>query len=116
MEILVELDALHENLKANPELQPYVTQKQVQGLASLMGQGLEDKSRENRITVLRLLAGPALFDICGVLITSTKNLTGKMASFLIDQLLEPDSNPWRLSEYGRELLSQTEALAKDKYQ
>jgi hypothetical protein len=97
----LELEALHENCIAE-EHSFYPTQKQIQTLASLMGSGLTNKKRENRLSVLRLLVGKAVLQRTGYSIQSTKNIPGEIASILIDLLKENES--WELSGYGRELL------------
>lgn len=110
MDIQAELEAHTANLKAVGGIEPYVTQKQVQGIVSLMRQAFPE--RDQRIAVLRLIAGPAMQAVAGVEITSTKNLTGRMASYLIEQLREPGSTPWKLSGYGQRLLEAAKAQAE----
>lgn len=97
-----ELEAIRWALDADCTELIYVTQSQVFGLVSLMRQVL--KKREERIAVLRLLIGDFMEAHFGVTVESTKNVTLPVASYLINQLLEPDSDPWVLSKYGQELL------------
>jgi len=106
------LQAIHDNLVDLPFT--LVSKKQVMTIVGLMQQGLQDKSRETRIAVLRLLAGPAIRERHGVEIETTKNLTGRIASFLIDQLHDPAYRPyeWRLSPYGEWLISRCEKAVK----
>ena len=85
MDLQVELEAIHENLTADTRLL-YISQKQAQSLASLMTQGLgEGATKAMRIRALQIIAGPAMKEIYSPthVITSTKNLTGPVASFLI---------------------------------
>lgn len=110
MNVQAELQAHESNLKTAGGIEPFVTRKQVQGIVSLMRQVIPD--RDERITVLRLIAGGAMMKVAGIEIQSTKNLTGRMASYLIDQLLEPNSTPWKLSDYGRDFLEATKAYAE----
>lgn len=89
----------------------YITREQVGALASLMSQGLSNpRDRKLRITVLRVLVGRISEAITGVPVSSTKNLTGATASYLIEQLKENGS--WRLSEHGRWLISAAEERTK----
>lgn len=104
-----ELEAIYENLV---RLDPYyITEKQVGALASLITMGLTDKTREMRLSVLKLLAEKAMqhFEGDNFEVKSTKNVNGGIASFLIDQLMEPQSKPWRLSSFGKQLISKCEA-------
>lgn len=104
-----ELKALHEEL-VNTNLEPYVTQKQVQLLASLMGQCITNKKkrREIRIWILNQIAGKAMFRVAGIAeITSTKNITGTMASILIELFLS-DEGDWKPSLYAKRLIEAME--------
>lgn len=99
-----ELAGLHDNLTSDCRL-IYISQKQVWAVNSLLSAGLESKSDEVRHEVLDMLVGRAMKVIANVpKVTSAKNLTSPVASFLINQLKEPNSNPWRLSDYGERLL------------
>jgi hypothetical protein len=109
MIIEIELEALHENLLAQNRI-AYVTLEQIGGLNGLIRKGLENKSRMMRIKVLKKWAEPAMKQLTGVTIESSKNLTLPIASFLINLLIEPDTSPWELSSYGKELISETEKL------
>lgn len=110
MNIKEELEALHDNLLANTELR-YVTMKQLGGLNGLIRQGLENKSRMMRMAVLEKWAGEAMKKLWNIKeFDSSKCLTSSAASFLINQLIEPDTHPWELSQYGRELIKETEKL------
>jgi hypothetical protein len=113
MDFEVELEALGINCLADPSI-TYVTQRQVGGVCGLLKQGLQDNSKENQIAVLAILVGPAMREIAGVEIKSRKNLTSHVANTLIDQLLEPDTKPWELSDYGHDLLSAAEKRAKEQ--
>lgn len=110
MDIVAELKAHECNLKAVGGIEPFVTSKQVQAVACLMRQAIPE--RTERIAVLKLMAGNAMKSITGIEIQSTKNLTGRMASYIIAQLLDPNSTPWKLSNYGREFLVAAAAHAK----
>lgn len=111
MDLAIELKALHLNCIATSDTQ-FVSHRQVGGVCGLLKKGLEDDSRENQIAVLRLLVGPAMAQMANVEIHSRKNLTGDIATTLINLLLEPDSKPWELSEYGQELLIAAEKQIK----
>ncbi len=112
MDLDTELAALDINCTADPEI-TYVTHRQVGGICALLGK-LNDNSRANQIAVLNILVGPAMKKIAGVEIRSRKNLTSHVANTLIDQLLEPDTKPWELSDYGHDLLSAAEKRAKEQ--
>lgn len=112
MDLDLELDALHLNCIAD-ENAGFVSQRQVGGVIGLLRKGLEDGSKENQLAVLRVLVGNAMMQLAGVEINSRKNLTSHVATTLIDQLLEPDTTPWELSEYGQELLGEAEKRAKE---
>ena len=107
-----EIEALRDNLLANTEIR-YISLKQIGGLNGLIRQGLEEKTRDMRILVLREWAGDAMWAIERQVINSTKNLTSPIASFLINLLKEDDSTPWRLSDYGQRLISITEKAVKE---
>lgn len=109
MNIEHELEALHENLLAQDRI-AYVTLEQLGGLNGLIRKGLENKSRMMRIKVLKKWAEPAMKRIAGVSIESSKNLTLPVASFLINLLIEPNTSPWKLSTYGKELIKETEKI------
>lgn len=113
MDLDVEVTALQQNCLAEPQI-IFVTQRQVGGICGLLKQGLLDDSRDNQIKVLDLLVGDAVTTITGVKVKSRKNLTSPIASLLINQLLIPDTNPWRLTDYGRELLSEAEKRVKEQ--
>lgn len=110
MDFELELQGHRRNLRALSDVEPYVTQKQVRSIAMLMGEVLP--GRTDRINVLRLLAGEPMRAVTGVNIESTKNLTGKMASYLINQFKEPESELMELSDYGREFLIRAAAYTK----
>lgn len=105
----VELEALTENMLAE-STSWLITQKQVTTLASMMSAGLQDKSRENRLNVLRILCQDAVFTRTGYAIQSTKQIPGEFASVLIDLLKVNEG--WELSDYGRQLLLLAEERAK----
>lgn len=110
MNIEDELNAIHENLLANTELR-YVSMKQLGGLNGLIRKGLESKSRKIRMAVLEKWAGDAMKRLWNIKeFDSSKCLTSAGASFLINQLIEPDTSPWELSQYGKELIRETEKL------
>lgn len=109
MNIETELEALHENLLAQNR-NTYVSLSQLGGLNGLIRQGLENKSRMMRVKILKKWAEPAMKQLTGVSIGSSKNLTSPVASFLINLLIEPDTTPWELNSYGRELIQETEKL------
>ncbi len=112
MNLDVELEGLKRNLLSRTEI-VFVSRDEVGGVNGLLRMGLQDKSDEMRHKVLNLLVGPAMLKITGVVVNSARKLTSPVAIFLIDQLREPDSKPWRLSAYGRELLALAEERAKD---
>ena len=112
MNIDNELYAIRWNLSSKTDV-IYITKKQVLALVSLMQQGLTDKSRQTRIDVLSLWAGEAMMTVAGVEITSTKNLTSPIASFLINLLLDSKQEDWSISEYGKELIKCSEARVKE---
>lgn len=110
MNIEQELEALHTNLLANTDIR-YVSQKQLGGLNGLIRKGVEDKSREMRIAILEKWAGEPMRRIANVQeFTTSKNITSPVATFLINLLIVPDSSPWKLSQYGKELIRETEKL------
>lgn len=112
MDLDTELAALERNCLADSTT-AYVTRSQVGGICALLGK-LNDNSRANQIAVLNVLVGPAMMKIAGVKIKSRKNLTSHVATTLIDQLLQPDTTPWELSNYGYDLLSAAEKRAKEQ--
>jgi hypothetical protein len=112
MDLDTELAALEMNCLADATT-AYVTQRQVGGICALLGK-LNDNSRANQIAVLNILVGSAMMKIAGVEIKSRKNLTSHVAKTIIDQLLEPDTTPWELSNYGYDLLSAAEKRAKEQ--
>jgi hypothetical protein len=107
MDISVEIEAIRDNLKADPQI-IYVSKNQVGGLAGLMKQCLVDPSRDNRIAVLAYLLGDVMLEIAGVNVTSTTNLTSPVASFLINMFRDKDSDKWRPNAYARELIGEIE--------
>ena len=109
LDLDLELQALSANMLAE-ERTWYISQKQVTTLASMIGSGLEDKSRKNRLNVLRLLCQDAVFTKTGYVIESTKQIPGEIASILIDLLKE--NVGWELSEYGKQLLVMAEERTK----
>ena len=110
LDLDLELEALKANLLA--EENPYlISKKQVQALASVMGQGLQKKNRRNRLDVLRLLSQDAVMIRTGYKIKSTKQIPGAFASVLLDMLIV-DNIDWELSDYGRELLFLAEERIK----
>ncbi len=110
LDLDLELEALKVNLLA--EDNPYnISQKQVQALASVIGQGLQNRKRENRLDVLRLLAQDAVTIRTGYKIESTKLIPGAFASVLLDMLIVNNID-WELSDYGRELLFLAEERVK----
>jgi len=108
MNIHAELDAHEVNLVAAGGVEPYITKKQVTALAIMMSQVLPNKKQ--RIAVLKLITDKAMRRVVGVEATSTKHLTGRMASYLINQLKDRYSDDWSLSEYGRDFLEGAKAL------
>lgn len=102
MDFNAELEAIQWVLKTDCTELIYVSRKQVQGLASLMGQEIKD--RDTRIGVLDLLVGDFMYNVFNVIVKSTKNLTSPVASYLISQLRQPNSSPWKLSKHGKWLL------------
>ena len=76
-----------------------------------MLEGLEDKSRDNRIRVLQELVEPPMMELYNRHVNSTNDITERMALFLIRQFKKPyiskskdDKDPWELSDYGAALL------------
>jgi hypothetical protein len=109
MDLDKELQVLNSELE-HTNREPYITQKQAAALAILMGRCIKDKKnkREIRLYALNLIAGSALQKVAGVdKIKSTKNLTGTMASVLIDLFLEEDSG-WQPSGYAERLIEKIE--------
>lgn len=107
MNIEYELQALHRNLKSALGSY-YVTRRQVGALVYLMLQGLPDrKDRPLRIAVLREWIGEPMKTLHNIDVQSTKNITGPMASFLIEILSEPNNPEMILSKYGHKLIEAT---------
>jgi head-tail adaptor len=77
------------------------SEKQVQALGSLMGQGFSDHRKTVRIQALREITGLEA-------LTSSKQLTSHTISVLIDYLKLDIEEDWRLSEQGKRLLSAVE--------
>lgn len=107
-EFEAEIEAIQWVIRTDYNRLIYVTQKQIQGLNALLRQGLSTPDREKRIAVVKRLVGAEVRSITGVEVQSTKNLTSPIASYLIEQLKEPNSTPWQLSEHGRWLLHEAE--------
>ncbi len=108
-----ELQALHDNLKIEDNGRSFMaTRNQITGVITLMLAGLEDKSRENRIRVLRELVEQPMLDLYNRHVNSTNDITERMALFLIRQFKKPyakkhqddTDDPWELSDYGAALL------------
>jgi len=110
MNIHDEIAAINWELRTNRCRIIYITAKQVGTLANLINQGLEEKTHEHRIGVLRILVGSFMKDLTGYDIVSTKSLTSPVASYLIDQFMVPNVHPRRLSDYGREIIAEAERL------
>ena len=108
-----ELLAIYDNLITTDTY--LLSKRQVGALNGLLTMGLEDKSREMRIAVLQMLAGSAMRFIEGdnFVIKSGKNLTGGVATFLIEQIKQPQSRPWKLSRFGQDLISACENEIKE---
>ena len=109
MDLDKELRVLNSELEQTNE-EPYITQKQAAALAILMSRCIQNKKdkRYIRMYALRLIAGEPLRKVTGVQkIKSTKNLTGTMASILIDLFLEEDSG-WQPNSYAKGLLGAIE--------
>jgi len=111
MDIEYETEALYQAIQSKDH-QRYVSANQVGALAGLVRQGLSDQSRENRLAVMRLLIGEAVYDALGVDFQSFKNLSASIATLLIDLWLVPETKPFRLNAYGRELIAAAEAAVK----
>jgi hypothetical protein len=112
MDLQKELDALHKELEQT-NLTPFITQKQVQALAIIMGRCITNTpnkhKKEARIWMLNEIAGNALWTVARVeTITSTKNLTGSMASILIDLFKGDAENDWEPSDYAKRLIGALE--------
>ncbi len=110
MNLEKELQSLYDELSAT-NLKPYITSKQAQGLAILMDKCIDNKRqrRDIRIHALNRIAGPALANVASVYnIESTKNLTGTMATRLIDLFLE-NKTTWEPSFYARQLIGTLES-------
>jgi hypothetical protein len=113
MDLDNELQVLNSELEQT-NLEPYITQKQAAALAILMSRCIKDKKnkKEIRLYALNLIAGSALQKVAGIeRIKSTKNLTGTMASVLID-LFKEDSNGWEPSGYAKRLIEKIESKFK----
>lgn len=112
----IEREALYEAIVSVSQpvdyLTKFVSEKQVQALASLFSQGLQDKSRNNRIAVMKFLIGDAIKDTLGVEFTSFKNMTSPIAHFLIDYMRNGNEDSWELSQRGRELITAAEKTIK----
>ncbi|MHC4311213.1 MAG: hypothetical protein ACYSW3_01930 [Planctomycetota bacterium] len=110
MNLEAELWSLHQELEQT-NLRPYITQKQAQALAILMGKCIDakgKKKKEVRYYALNRIAADALWMVADVKnITSTKNLTGTMAKILIDLFLE-DEDTWEPSTYAQRLIGALE--------
>ena len=109
MDLDRELRILNKELEET-NIEPYITAKQAQGLAILMGRCIKDSKRQRdiRIYALELIAGDPLRKVAGVSkVKSTKNLTGSMASILINLFLEEDSG-WQPSKYAERLIGEIE--------
>lgn len=108
MDITHELSALHRNLLSTPGRQYFVSRKQIGSLVCLMMQGLPDrKDRDLRIAVLRAWIADSMKQLFDVEVESTKNISGPIASFLIDLLREPNNPEMVLNDYGHELIEET---------
>jgi hypothetical protein len=117
----VEISAITVNLKAEhhkalasgSEWNLCASDKQLFGLNGLLRQGMKDTDRRTRLSILKIITGQAVADCLGIReIVSSRNLSAPMISVLINLLREPESSPWRLSDYGRWLISATEAKAE----
>jgi len=107
MDIEKELQALHRNLMSVTS-NYYVSQKQIGVLIYLMLQGLPDrKDRGLRIAVLRAWIGKPMHEMYNVDVMSTKNISGPIASFLIDLLRKSGTDEYVLSKYGCQLIEAT---------
>ncbi|MHA2323134.1 MAG: hypothetical protein ACXACG_15995 [Candidatus Thorarchaeota archaeon] len=110
MNLEAELWSLHQELEQT-NIRPYITQKQAQALAILMGKCIKGKGKrkkEVRIYALNMIASDALSIVADVsTITSTKHLTGTMAKILLDLFLKDDIS-WEPSSYARELIGEIE--------
>jgi hypothetical protein len=111
-ELLVEVRAIEKNLIAIPEHR-WVSVKSLRAFNILLQAGLEDTSRDNRLMVVNLLAGKAVWKISQINpIITTKNLSQEMISFLIKLLKVEDPESWELNDYGKELLASAESEIK----
>jgi hypothetical protein len=109
--ITANLEAEHDKvLSAGESSSMYASQRQLFGLNGLLRKGMKNTDNTTRYAVLDVIAGKAVKHKLGISpIKSSKNLSGPMTSVLINLLLEPESKPWRLSEYGYWLISAAEA-------
>lgn len=82
-----------------------VSGKQIKFLNALINGGL--KNTRHRIPVIRMLVGDAIKKITGEEFASTKQLTLPVASFLLNQIVDPWTHS--LSSHGQWLLEQAEA-------
>jgi len=124
MNIQQEIEALQENLLATEKNLTgniasfslrYITLKQIGGLNGLIRMGSVNKGRKMRIAILKMWAGEPMRRLANIEFASSKNLTGDVASFLINLLRIPDSKPWKLTQYGKDLIRETEKLVNKEW-
>lgn len=113
MNIQVELEALHQNLKTQLDVDYYMTEKQMIAIIMLLQEGLSSKKREVRIAVLKAMAEEPMKIRIGPRhkIESTKNLDGFVASEIIN-LLKDNTDEIRLSTYGKKFLEELEKIVQ----
>ena len=109
----IELEALHAQLTARPQIEPYVTRLQVILIIIYMRSAMIARDdRDLRVATLRILVGNAMKQIANVAVKSTKNMTGTVASEFIEWVSEEACDEPKLSPYGEWLIQSAEERAK----
>lgn len=106
MNLADELEAIHRNL-TSLDTNRYVTKPQIGAIIMLLQEGIGKVNRPLRIAVLRAFIAKPMKRMCNVNVQSTKNITGEMASFLIEMLKDPRKPDIRLSAFGQRLITET---------
>ena len=98
-----EVGALKRVLRSK-EHERFVTSRQIYTLVMLFNEAIPGLKKPTRIAIMDYLIGDIMWDICEVRVTSFKNITGEIASALIDQLSERIDDEIHISSYGKEVL------------
>ena len=109
-----ELSALRHNLLSDTSLSE-PDSRLLGGLNGLIRQGTENKGRDMRMAILREWTGYTTKAITGKEMESSKDLTEATVKFLVKLLHKKDSTPWRLTEYGKELIEETEKAINERW-